>query len=409
MSKYINAIIKPDNKFKTITICVMLRRTLKREESTLNALLTDVMSAGCDKYRNLYEINKHMELMFGSVFNGQVVKKGEFQIIRFYTEVLAGDEKLLKQAIEFLNEVINKPYVVNGGFDEEIFNVEKNMLKDAILERINDKGEYARLKCIELMCKDEPFGVYTDGYLPDLESIDRISLYNHYKKVVAETPLEFVITGDVDSNICQGLIEEIFGEIANVNSIEAIEGLVYNPREKVEYTERLDIGQGKICMGLRANADCCGHRFYALLLMTEILGGSANSKLFVNVREKNSLCYSIFAFVYRVKSIVMIQSGVELDNMDIALNKINEQIESLKNGDVSSYELDMAKKSIISHFKSMRDYQGTMLDFYYTGFMLNDKTTIEEAIGYLEKVEVKDVVDMAKTLYTDTVYLLKEA
>jgi len=406
--KTLNIKIIPDKKFKTSTICLMLRRELKREEATKNALLANVLGAGTLKYPSLYEINKYMEELYGAIFQSLIVKKGEFQIIRLYIEFASTiDNNLLEKAVEFLHEVFFSPLVDNERFSKKIFENQKNMLRDTISERINDKGSYARLKCIEHMCKDEPFGIHADGYSEDLDLIDEKVLYEHYKGIISTTQVEFVASGNIDADKFTNLVNEKFKRGAST-CIEVVEQL--QPRiqkEPIRHEEVLNINQSKICMGLRADCDYKGKDFYSFLMLNEVLGGSGNSKLFMNVREKASLCYEVFSFLFRAKSILMIQSGVETKNIDLAIEKVNEQIQSIKDGDVSEDELYMAKQSLISGLSSITDSQGRILDFNYTQYILNDSDTLKDIIHGIENVSVADVVAHANMLYTDTIYILR--
>jgi len=406
--KYTTIKVIPDKKFKTATICLMLRRPLKREEATQNSLLANLLGSGSHKYPNLYEINKYMEELYGAVFGSLIVKKGEFQIIRLYIEFAAVmDSELLTKAVQFLREILFNPLAKNGEFSREIFDNEKNMLKDSISERINDKNSYVRMKCIESMCKDEPFGIYADGYAEDLEQINPKTLYAHYENIIRTTPLEFVASGNIDAEKFEKLVEENFAarDFSPVNLV--VNPVLYNPGEATKHEEVLQVNQGKISMGLRAGYSYSGKPFYDFLVFNEILGGSGNSKLFMNLREKDSLCYNVFSFLYRAKSILMIQSGVETKNIDLAIQKINEQIQGIKNGQISEEELNLAKQSLFSGFKSIRDGQGAILDFSYTQHILGDNDCTEDILQGISTVSIQDVVKLANSLYTDTIYILK--
>jgi len=403
-----NIKIIPDKKFKTATICLMLRRELKRDEATKNALLANVLGAGSFNYPGLYEINKYMEELYGAIFQSLIVKKGEFQIIRLYIEVASVmDDKLLEQAVEFLHEVLLNPLAEGGQFRKDIFENQKNMLNDTISERINDKGSYARLKCIEHMCKGEPFGIYGDGYSEDLDLIDEKVLYEHYKDVIRTTPAEFIASGNIDAHRFTDLINEKFPKVGSVCIEAPKHSHLPTKKEPTRHEEALEINQSKICMGLRADCEYKGAAFYNFLVFNEVLGGSGNSKLFMNVREKESLCYEVFSFLFRAKSILMIQSGVETKNIDIAIQKINEQIQSIKDGNVSEDELYMAKQSLISGLSSITDSQGRILDFNYTQYLLGDSDTLQDIIRGIENVSIADVVAHANKLYTDTIYILR--
>ena len=409
-NKYITIKTTADSKFKTAAVCLMLRRPLVRDEATKNSLLASVLGAGSMKYPNLYEINKYMEELYGAMFGSMVIKKGEFQIIRLYIEfplTKDGNSELLVQAVTFLHEILFNPLIINNEFSSEIFENEKNMLRDSIFERINDKNSYVRQRCIEHMCTNEPFGIYADGYHEDLNALDSKALYAHYKELIRTTPLEFIASGNIDCAAFEKLVLEKFSNYHYEPLSLNIGPIVYNPGPAAYHEEVLQVNQGKVCMGLRTGCDYKGRAFYTSLVLNEILGGSGNSKLFMNLREKSSLCYSIFSFLYRAKSILMIQSGVESDNIEKAIEQINEQIEIMKKGQISDDELYLAKQGLVSGFKSITDSQGGVLEFNYSQHVLADDDCIEDIISGINAVSVADVVSLAAGLYTDTVYVLK--
>jgi len=407
IAESVNLHLIQTEKFKTTTICILIRRPLLREEVTYNALITNVIRKGSKRHNSLSKLNAVLENMYGAIFDTQVVKMGEEQIIQLYIEILNKDidEGLLDQALEFLRGIIFNPLLEGEGFKEEVVKIEKENLKNKINGRINNKVEYVKSKCIEKACAGEAFSLYGDGYIEDLEQITAKNLYNHFKNILKTSPIEFLVMGNEGEEVSEK-IKELFSfgreGVIQINKAK----IVYDPKKVKEVTEKQHVNQGKLCMALRTGIDPTGQDFYSLLLLNEVLGATASSKLFMNVRERESLCYSISSFIYRFKGILMIQAGVDSQNFDKTLELINKEIENMANGDITEKEIGNAKKSITKNLESMKDYAASTINFYISQYMLNDEDDIESAVERVKKVTKEDIQNCAKKIYTDTIYLM---
>lgn len=395
------------DKFKTTTICLLIRRPLLREEVTYNALIPNILRRASQNYNSISKLNSVLEDMYGAVFDSQIIKMGEEQIIQLYLEILNKDvdKELLEKGLEFIKEIIFNPLIEDNGFNQDILNIEKQNLKNRINGRINNKAEYLKLKCIEKACKDEPFSLYGDGYIEDIDEITPKALYKHYTNILKTSPIEFVVIGKEEIEAGEKIKNLFNFERENVIKIERAK-VNYSPKEITKEEINEDITQGKLCMALRIGVKPVGQEFYNLLMMNEILGASAGSKLFLNIREKESLCYNISSFIYRFKGIIMIQSGVDAENFEKTLNLIDEQIKSMVEGDISKDEIENAKKALVNNLNSIKDYPTAVINFYVSQYILEDDETIETSIEKVKKVTKEDIQNCAKKIYTDTVYLM---
>lgn len=405
----INLLHIKSNKFKTTNVALLIRRQLDRSEVTKNALIPQLLKRGSNKYPTLSSINIKAEELYGAVFDAVIMKKGEEQIMQFYMEILneTVEKNLLYDGLEFMRDITLDPLTEGEGFNMEFVQSEKENLKRKIESRMNDKKEYAKLRLLEEMCKDEPFGVYGDGYAQDLEGIDNINLYEHYKNVISESPMDFIVIGDCDTEKIAEKLKELFViKRADLKRIPKAK-IIYNPSaEEKNIKEKADISQAKLCIGLRSGFEPTGNAFYELMVMNEAFGGSPDSKLFVNVREKESLCYYVNSFIYRFKTIVLIQSGVDENDYEKAVRLIKEQLEEIRKENIGDDEIEKAKKSLTKKFKGIYDHPQGVMDFYLTEQMLGENGGIDEAIKNIGRVNKKAVSKAAKGVYIDTVYLL---
>ena len=412
IGKNVKLTLIPESKFKTNLISVYIQRKLDRNEVTKNALLPGILKSGCNKYKTLGQLTDREEELYGSYLHAGASKRGESQVLGF--SILSVnekylDEKILGQCIEFLNEIINNPLVIDGGFNEEYLNIEKEILKDSIMSIINDKGNYAMKRTNEIMFEGEPYSINGKGYIEDLDTIDRVGLYEHYKEVLKTSPIEIMIEGEFEETEVVELIKEKF-QFDRGNIIDIPKEEYYKEVDKVkEVKETMDIAQGKLVMGYRCNVDYLDEeKYYSLLLGSRILGGGADSKLFTNLREKESLCYTIYSTIQKSKSTMMVCSGIEAQNYEKTVNLVKEQVQKLKDGDITESEISNAKIAFINSLNSLNDEIGRISDFYFSQSISKNKSDLDQIKNMINKSTKEDIVEAVKNIELDTIYFLSK-
>lgn len=412
IGKNVKLTLIPESKFKTNLISVYIQRKLDRNEVTKNALLPGILKSGCNKYKTLGQLTDREEELYGSYLHAGASKRGESQVLGF--SILSVnekylDEKILGQCIEFLNEIINNPLVIDGGFNEEYLNIEKEILKDSIMSIINDKGNYAMKRTNEIMFEGEPYSINGKGYIEDLDNIDRVGLYEHYKEVLKTSPIEIMIEGEFEESEVVELIKEKF-QFDRGNIIDIPKEEYYKEVDEVkEVKENMDIAQGKLVMGYRCNVDYLDEeKYYSLLLGSRILGGGADSKLFINVREKESLCYTIYSTIQKSKSTMMVCSGIEAQNYEKTVNLVKEQVQKLKDGDITESEISNAKIAFINSLNSLNDEIGRISDFYFSQSISKNKSDLDQIKNMINKSTKEDIVEAVKNIELDTIYFLSK-
>ena len=287
--------------------------------------------------------------------------------------------------------------------------IEKEILKDSIMGIINDKGTYAMKQASEIMFEGEPYAISGKGYIEDLDDINGVNLYQHYKNILKTSPIEIIIEGEFDESEVVELIKERFtfdrGDIIDLPKEE-----FYKEVDEVkEVKETMDIAQGKLVMGYRCNVDYLDEeRYYSLLLGSRILGGGADSKLFVNVREKESLCYTIYSTIQKSKSTMMVCSGIEAENYERTVELVKEQVQKLKDGDITETEIANAKIAFINSLNSLNDEIGRLSDFYFSQSIAKNKSDLDEIKNMINKSTKEDIVDAVKDIQLDTIYFLSK-
>ena len=283
---------------------------------------------------------------------------------------------------------------------------EKINLKNDIDALINDKRSYSVWRLIELMCKDEPYGVHELGAKDDVDAITPESLYAHYQKVIAEGPIGVFVAGDVDIEKVKCFTEERFAAVSPSKTAVPMTKLHKPCGAPREVTEAFDVTQAKLCLGYFTGIAPTDSDYPALMVYNGILGSGAHSKLFNHVREKRSLAYYAASRLERYKGLMLISSGIEIANKQKAMDEIAVQMEEMRNGNISDYEYDATMKSIINALRSLGDDIGYLEDYYLGQTVSGTSLSLEEYISQIKSVTVSDVVRVANRIQPELVYFL---
>lgn len=402
-------------KFKTNLIAIMLTTKLNRENVTKNALVPAVLRRGTKNLTTQEEINKKLEEMYGASLDCGLDKTGDNQVLKFYIETVNDEflpqeaENMLKTSLEKIFEFVFNPYLENGCFKKEYVEQEKENIKQIIDGKIDNKARYSLDRCIEEMYKDKPYGLYKYGYVEDMKNINEKNLYEYYQQLINECKIDIFVSGIIDEET-----ENIIKNNENIIKLKDREPQYNEPKIIAKRTEKendvqesMDVTQGKLIIGMDLDIDDDNLRF-DVMIYNSIFGGSANSKLFQNVREKASLAYTASSSYYRFKNNIFINCGIEIKNYEKALEIIKQQIEDMKKGDFTDEEVENAKKGIIASIKTIDDEQDTEITYFFSQELSKSKCNIEQYMQRISKVTKDNVVDVANKVSINTVYFLKD-
>lgn len=402
-------------KFKTNLIAIMLTTKLNRENVTKNALVPAVLRRGTKNLTTQEEINKKLEEMYGASLDCGLDKTGDNQVLKFYIETVNDEflpqeaENMLKISLEKIFEFVFNPYLENGCFKKEYVEQEKENIKQIIDGKIDNKARYSLDRCIEEMYKDQPYGLYKYGYVEDMKDINEKNLYEYYQNLINECKIDIFVSGIIDEET-----ENIINNNENIIKLKDREPQYNEPEIKAKKSEKendvqesMDVTQGKLIIGMDLDIDDDNLRF-DVMIYNSIFGGSANSKLFQNVREKASLAYTASSSYYRFKNNIFINCGIEIKNYEKALEIIKQQIEDMKKGDFTDEEVENAKKGIIASIKTIDDEQDTEITYFFSQELSKSKCNIEQYMQRISEVTKDKVVDVANKVSINTVYFLKD-
>lgn len=350
--------------------------------------------------------------MYGASFDCGIDKMGDNQIIKFYLETLndnylPDNENLVEKSINVLLDIIFNPLIENGAFKKEYFETEKNNLKTIIEGKIDNKDMYAFSRCIEEMYKNQDYGIYKYGEIDKLEKLNSKSLYTQYIELIKNAKIDIFVSGNLEMERVTNIVEAN----SKINNLEERCYKIANQpkvltKEIKTIEEKKNVTQGKLVIGLDVNSTEDNYKYIARLYNV-ILGESAMSKLFQNVREKASLAYSARSNYIKQKNTIFIRCGIEIQNYDRALEIIKQQLEDMKNGKITEDELKNAKKYIESGIKTIIEEQDSELTYYLGQELSEELTTFEQYVENIKKVTKKDIEELAKTIDINTIYFLR--
>lgn len=399
------------DKFKTGFMSVNFIAPLSDKTVATNALIPQILLRGSKKYPTMAELNKALDYLYASFISTRNMKRGEKQIFGLYANILDSSyaidgEDLPDMAAEILEDLLLNPVTEGDGFNEAYTESEKSNLIDAIKAKINNKAYYARSRCIEEMCKNEAFGISETGTVEDVARITAKSAYEQYKYMLSSYPVEIFFVGKCNIDTLAARFAKIFGSTRRT-PIDLPENEILRTCGDITYvSEDMDVNQGKLVLGFRSGVTLTDSDYYGFMLFNEIFGGGVTSKLFMNVREKMSLCYYCSSSPDAIKGLVIVSSGIEVSNRDIAEKAILDQLEAIKKGDFTDEDFANAKRSIINTYRELSD-SAQALETWYLGRLISGVVcTPDEVVASLEKVKRDEAIAAANKAVLDTVYFL---
>lgn len=409
-------LIKTD-LFKTNLACVIITTPLKREKVTLNTLIPFLLKRGTMNLKTQYEINDKLDNLYGSSYDCGIDKSGDNQVIKFYMEgigdkFLPQKEDLLKQNVDLLLELVFNPLLEDNKFKQEFLDVERKNLENIIKGKIDDKDFYAFNDCIEKMYGMEGFGLYKYGYLEDVEKINLDIISNHYFDLIKKAKIDIFVSGDFDFENVEAMVKDN-ENIKKLNDREP-EFVLNDPikenkkalEKPNEFIEKMNVTQGKLILGLDVLYNKPDYK-YVGLMYNAILGESANSKMFQNVREKAGLAYSARSSFVKQKKNIFIRCGIEIPNYEKANEIIKVQLDDMKQGNFSDEDIENAKRYLISGIKTIETEQDSQIVYYIGQELGNTSENLEEYMDKINKVNKKEIVEFANSININSVYFLK--
>ncbi|MFC3746358.1 EF-P 5-aminopentanol modification-associated protein YfmF [Paenibacillus sp. GCM10012306] len=403
--------VLPTKAFKTFAISLYAGVPLKEDTVTPTALVPFVLRRGTASYPETTQFREQLEELYGAGFGFDVYKRGDYQIVQFRMDTIndsfvQSKESLLGESFAFLGEVLTKPALENGTFRSSYVATERETVRKKLEAIVNDKIRYAAERCIEEMCRNEPYRLHPLGQRADLDGITPESLYKSYNSWLDGAILDLYVVGDTTPEEVEKLVKRHFGRSDAAVPAYSSNFTPVSVSEVRTVEEKLDVNQGKLNMGLRTSITYKDDTYASALMYNGILGGYPHSKLFVNVREKESLAYYASSRYDGHKGIGTIQSGIEIQNYSKAVDIIRQQLDELKRGNISDLELSQTKAMIRNLLSEIPDSAFELISFDFNRQLSGKDRSAQELLTQVEQIGANDVKAAAESFQLDTIYFL---
>ncbi len=400
-----------DSRFKQGCLSFQMIRPMTEEEASRNAILPAVLLRGTQRHRDLRAITEHLDSLYGASVGTLVRRIGDRQTVGLYCGfmddrfALPGD-RVLEPMLAFLEELLLEPLVQDGGFLPEVLDSEKKNLIATIESELNDKRAYAMGRLLRTMCRGDSFGLPRLGKKEQVAAIQPKELYDHYQKLLRESPVEIFYVGSGEPEKIGEALKAMLAKVARA-PVAMPPQTPLTPGPGSDVTEELDVTQGKLCMGFVTPITNRSPEFPAMQLLNTLFGAGMTSKLFMNVREKLSLCYSVGSGYYSTKGIVTVSAGIDFDKEARTREEVLRQLDACRAGHITDEELEAARAALLSSLRGTHDSPGAIEGYYSTGVLSGLDMTPWAYMEALEAVTREQVAAAAKKMRLHSTYFLK--
>lgn len=403
----------PDARFKTAQLTVALLMPLSKDTVEAYALLPRLLARACAAYPDFTALHRRLNQLYGAAVTGDVARIGETQALVITAECTSdryaiSGEQLTAACAELLCEMLFRPALAGGVFRLEDVETERRCLAEEVRAEINEKRWYARRRAEQLLCPDEAYGIGRYGRAEVIESLTPRAATDAWKRVLREASVQLILQGDgalpeVEETLCRE-----FAAVSGRKPVVCHTDTATQLPEFRRQVERMEVGQSKLVLGFRTGCSEPDAGVAAVRLMNALLGGTATSLLFKNVREKLSLCYYCSSVYDRIKGVLFVQSGIDEKNAERAEIEILAQLDAIRCGEFTDEELEAARRSIVQSFEAVNDSQSARAAWYVSQAALSEPTSPETTRKAIEAVTRDEVIAAARAVRYECAYLLAQ-
>lgn len=401
-------IIKTD-KFKTVKVQIDFRNMAIKEHITKRIFLNQLLHRNNAVYKTARDVSLAAEELYILNHHSETYLKAKHTVFSFSNTFINdqfSEVGMNEKAVQFLLDMIFKPNIIDNKFSQKEMDIIHNMIEKDILSLKDNPGQYAYTKMLEIMDPNGPLSYRSDGYLEDLKEINAENIYQYYLDFIKTDVVDIFICGDIN---CDKIIDMFDASFANhkndlvLDDVYLTHDNFYNV--KIEKETKV-ASQSKLCIGYKIETLTDYERRYVLPVFSNVFGEGPDAKLFKVVREKHSLCYTIRSNASRHRNILMVSAGISAKNYDKATELINAEFKNFKEGNISEQDLQAAKRYLVNSYKDMLDNKSEIIRIY-EDIALYHGLSLEEDIANIEKVNIKEIIELLNKIHLDTVFLLE--
>lgn len=412
LSERIALNIVETDKFKSNFLSVSFAVPFNKDDAAKNALMLRILKRGTVSHPTMLDLSKKLEYLYSADIFTKTVSLGETQLLQFTLDCLddrfsLDDADILSEGIKVLGELIFAPVTEDGAFKQAYFESEKRNLLDDIQAEINNKAKYALQRAGEHMFADEAYRIAYTGDFEKVSALSNTEVYSHYLRVLGMANVEIVFVGRADTERLKKDLRAMLMPYAPDRAVQLYTEVKRDVHSVREIREQCIGKQGNLVMGFRTGTVLADGDYPRMALLSELYGGSANSMLFMNVREKMSLCYYCASMPEAVKGIMFVRAGIENGNFAKARDAILAQLEKIRKGDFSEELLQSAKLSLTNAYREIDDNPQSLQNWHLGRLLSGTVQSPAEAIVAVMAITKDEIIATAKKIVLDTVYFLE--
>ena len=397
------------DKFKTISIKVIFRSPIAKESITIRNILSDLIMQSSKKYGSKRDLTIKAQDLYAAEISVSNNRLGNYINTTFSLNILNDkytEDGNFSNAVQFLSEVIFNPDISDKKFNKEKIDIVKSNCRSALNSIKEDSGNYSLIRMFEEFDDNSPCSYRMSGYLEDLDKINEENLYEYYTNMIKSDLVDIFVLGDIYEEVVIKLFREFF-KLRTLKKVRVPYMLEEKEvRHKRSFNEKIDNSQSKLSIACRCNGLSEYERNYVITLYNVILGGGSDSKLFKEVREENSLCYSIYSVPNKLDHVIIIQAGIDKNNYDKTVKLIEKDLEDMRKGKFSDADISVAKEYFYTALEELQESPDRIINDYLMMELLGtDEINVKRLM--IDKVTKEEIIKVAKKVRLDTIFLLE--
>ena len=409
LAKGVSLHIRQTTQFKTVNFSIKWRRPLTTKDAAERTVLSNVLQHSNEKFKTSAAFRSYLDDLFGTVLYFDTTKRGNEHTLLLNVETVndqyLANSNVLQEVLNLMHTVIFNPNLENDVFVPSIVEREKEMVLERIHSIFDDKTRYAQHRLMQILRPNHPASISANGTIETVKAVTPESLKAAYDAMLRDDTVDIYVVGDIDVEQVTEKLRQVFTfgdrELHEKQRKTEIE------TKPAEYTkEQQEMKQGKLHIGFSTPVYFGDPDFPKMQIFNGIFGGYAHSKLFMNVRERESLAYYASSSYASQYGLVFVTSGIEPSNEKKAIDVINEQLKAMQNGEISDLELTQTKAMLTNQLKEALDSARGQIEIYDQYKDLNEAFTIDTWAGRWQQVTKEDVQQMAKQVKQEAIYFL---
>ncbi len=397
------------DKFRTVNISLVFRRVIKKDEITIRNVLTSMLLRSSKNYKSKRDLAIKAQDLYSCEINNHNYRLGNYIFSNINMNVLNDkytEEGNLEESIKYLSELIFKPDVYAKKFNDKNLELVKNSISNTINSLREESSKYSVIRLNEIFNSNSPISYRMCGYLEDLDNIDSESLYKYYESFINHDFLDIYVVGNVDNEVINMIKKYFKFRTVKRRRVPYKLNRFRVRSRKLKGTENIDNSQSTISIMCPIGKISDYEEKYVIPLYNYILGGTADSKLFREVREKNSLCYGISSHINYFDGVMKILSGIDKTNYNKCITLIEAELQNMRWGKFTNKDINIAKEYFLTNLEETLENPNTIINDCLLSDLLK-LDSIDKRREMINKVKKNDIVKVAKKIKLDTIFYLE--